>query len=303
MESFDRSKTCHSPTDDELPAGSWPSGELGELGDEDLLRIIRSQPAASALRSSACEVLVARYRGLVRACANRYRASPEPTEDLVQVGYVGLMKAINNFDPDIGHSLGAYAQPCITGEIKRYFRDKRWHAHIERPVQELLLQVRAASHLLAQRLGHPPGDGDLAEHLGVGEDAIRDARQAHLLMLPCSLDAPVAGQPEGTSLADVLGQEDPAVEHTLMMQTLRAHWHELPRREQRILLMRFYSEMTQSQIGERLGISQMHVSRLLARAIGHLHERILGTAPEHHVRRRRAPEGGRRAASGAASAF
>ena len=239
---------------------------------------------------------MARYRGLVRACVNRYRASPEPTEDLVQVGYLGLMKAINNFDPGIGHSLGAYAQPCITGEIKRYFRDKRWHAHVERPVQELQLQVRSASQQLAQRLGRVPCDADLAEHLGVGEDAIRDARQAHLLMQPCSLDAPLAGQPDGASLADVLGQEDPAVEHTLMMQTLRVHWHELPRREQRILLMRFYSEMTQSQIGERLGISQMHVSRLLSHAIGYLHERILGTDPEHHTRRR-TPRGARRTAS------
>ncbi len=271
----------------ELPAGTWPSHKLAKLGDEDLLRIIWSQPATSALRTSACEVLVARYRGLVQACANRYRGSPEPTEDLVQVGYVGLMKAINNFDPGVGRSLGAYAQPCITGEIKRHFRDKRWHAHIERPVQELLLGMRSAAPQLTQRLGHPPADADLAEHLGVGEDAIRDARQARLLMQPCSLDAPLAGQPEGTSLADVLGQEDPAVERTLMMQAIEAHWHELPRREQRVLLMRFYSEMTQSQIGERLGISQMHVSRLLAHATGYLHQRILGTAPDHHARRRR----------------
>jgi len=296
METFAYSNPCHSQPDDELPEGTWLPGELDELGDEDLLRTIRSQPATSALRTSACEVLVARYRGLVRACANRYRGSPEPTDDLVQVGYVGLMKAINNFDPAVGHSLGAYAQPCITGEIKRYFRDKRWHAHIERPVQELLLQARSASHHLSQQLGHAPSDADLAEHLGVTEDAIRDARQAHLLMQPCSLDAPLAGQPEGASLADVLGQEDPAVERTLMMQTLKAHWHELPRREQRILLMRFYSDMTQSQIAERLGISQMHVSRLLAHAIGYLHERILGTAPEHRTRRRRT-QGARRTAS------
>jgi len=109
------------------------------MGAEDLLRIIRSQPPASVPRACACEVLVARYRGLVRACANRYRGSPEPLEDLVQVGYVGMMKAINNFDPGIGRNVGAYAQPRITGEIKRYFRDKRWHAHIERPMRELLL--------------------------------------------------------------------------------------------------------------------------------------------------------------------
>jgi RNA polymerase sigma-B factor len=296
VESIGYDNSCSTQIEAELSPPGAARGDLAELDDEDLLRLVRSQPATSALRASACDELVARYRGLVRACVNRYRASPEPTEDLVQVGYLGLMKAINNFDPDIGHSLGAYAQPCITGEIKRYFRDKRWHAHVERPVQELLLQVRSASQQLAQRLGRVPCDADLAEHLGVGEDAIRDVRQANLLMQPCSLDAPLAGQPEGASLADVLGQEDPAVEHTLMMQTLQAHWHELPRREQRILLMRFYSEMTQSQIGERLGISQMHVSRLLSHAIGYLHERILGTDPEHHTRRR-TPQGTRRTAS------
>jgi RNA polymerase sigma-B factor len=273
-------------------------GPLGELGDDELLDLIRSPTADRAQQASASEVLVARYRGLVRACARRYRGSPEPTEDLAQVGYVGLMKAINNFDPALGHSLGAYAQPCIMGEIKRYFRDKRWHAHIERPVQELLLEVRSASQHLAQRLGHAPCDADLAEHLGVTEDAIRDARQANLLLQPCSLDAPLAGQPEGTLLADVLGQEDPAVERTLLMQTLATHWHELPRREQRILLMRFYSDMTQTQIGEKLGISQMHVSRLLAHALGYLRQRIAGPVQEHHTRRRRRTRvGSTRAAS------
>jgi RNA polymerase sigma-B factor len=124
------------------------------------------------------------------------------------------------------------------GEIRRYLPDKRWHAHIERPVQELLLEVRSAFRQLAQRLGHALRDADLAEHLGVAEEAIRDIRQANLLMQPCSLDAPLDGQPEGISLADVLGQEDPAVEHALLLQTLATHWHELRRREQRILLMR-----------------------------------------------------------------
>lgn len=135
--------------DGEPDRGALQGGLAGQ-GDEDLLKMVRALPSGSALRASAFEVLVARYRGLVRSCANRYRHSPEPTEDLVQVGYLGLMKAINNFNPAIGHSLGAYAQPCIMGEIKRYFRDRRWHAHVERPVQELLLDIRSASHQLAQ---------------------------------------------------------------------------------------------------------------------------------------------------------
>ena len=128
----------------------------------------RSGPArpGSPRREVAREILVGRYRGLVRACANRYRRSPEPTEDLIQVGYVGLLKAINNYDPEVGRNLAAYAQPCITGEIKRYFRDKRWQVHIERPVQERLLALRETSRELTQELGHAPSDAELAERPG-----------------------------------------------------------------------------------------------------------------------------------------
>ena len=143
------------------------ASELEQLDDEELLHEIRSRPPDDPRREGACDVLVSRYRGLVRACANRYRRSPEPTEDLVQVGYVGLLKAINNFDPGVGRNLAAYAQPCITGEIKRYFRDKRWQVHVERPVQERLLALRetsarahpaAGSRAQRRRARQRPGD-------------------------------------------------------------------------------------------------------------------------------------------------
>src|SRR5260221_8482039 len=106
--------------------------DLGGLDDRQLLRIIQSLPRASRRRAAACELLVSRHRNLVRSCVQRYKRSPEPTEDLMQVGYVGLLKAINNFDPAVGGSLAAYAQPCISGELKRHFRDKRWQGHVER---------------------------------------------------------------------------------------------------------------------------------------------------------------------------
>ena len=217
-----------------------------------------------------------RYLGLVRACANRYRRSPEPTEDLVQVGYVGLLKAINNFDPGVGRNLAAYAQPCITGEIKRYFRDKRWQVHVERPVQERLLALRETSRQLTQQLGHAPSDEELAGDLGVTEAEVREARGADMLLELVFLDAPLSGQPDTASLADLLGGDDPQMEHTLSMEALAVHWEELPRREQRILLMRFYGDMTQAEIGHTLGISQMHVSRLLAHALAFLRQRITG---------------------------
>ncbi|MGO9503695.1 MAG: sigma-70 family RNA polymerase sigma factor [Streptosporangiaceae bacterium] len=263
-------------------ASGAPAGlarELPGLEDRELLVLVRSLPRADGRRAAACEVLVARHRGLVRACAARYRRSPEPAEDLMQVGYVGLLKAINNFDPQVGGSLAAYAQPCISGEIKRHFRDKRWQVHVERSVQELVLEVRKATRELTQELGRGPSDGDLAARCGVSEAQIREARRADLVLAPASLDAPLSDRPDAAGLADVLGEEDPGVEHALDMQALAAHWGELPRREQKILLMRFYGDMTQAQIGAQLGISQMHVSRLLAHALAYLRHRILDPEP------------------------
>ena len=253
-----------------------PPGDLARLDDRELLGIVQSLPRASDRRAAACDLLVSRHRNLVRSCVQRYRHSPEPAEDLMQVGYVGLLKAINNFDPAAGSSLAAYAQPCITGEIKRHFRDKRWHLHVERSVQELVLEVREATSQLTQRLGHAPADAEVARHLGASGEVLRKARRAEMALQPSSLDAPLADRPGGGSLADVLGQDDPRVEHTLDMHAVASHWGELPRREQRILLMRFYGDMTQAQIGQQLGISQMHVSRLLAHALGYLRQCLLG---------------------------
>ncbi len=250
--------------------------DMAALDDGQLLGIVRSQPWDSDRRSLACELLVSRHRNLVRSCVQRYRRSPEPAEDLMQVGYVGLLKAINNFDPALGGSLAAYAQPCVSGEIKRHFRDKRWHVHVERALQERVLEVREATSRLTQQLGHAPAESELASHLGTSDAELRAARRAELVFQPCSLDAPLGDRPDAARLADVLGEEDPGVEHTLDMQSVATHWDELPRREQRILLMRFYGDMTQAEIGEQLGISQMHVSRLLAHALGHLRDRLLG---------------------------
>jgi RNA polymerase sigma-B factor len=249
--------------------------DMAALADADLLRIVRSQPWGSRRRAMACELLVSRHRNLVRSCVQRYRRSPEPAEDLMQVGYVGLLKAINNFDPAFGGSLAAYAQPCVTGEIKRHFRDKRWHVHVERALQERVLEIREATSQLTQQLGRMPAESDLSSHLGVTPAELRAARRAELVFQPFSLDAPLGDRPDAARLADVLGDEDPGVEHTLDMQSVATHWDELPRREQRILLMRFYGDMTQAEIGSQLGISQMHVSRLLAHALGHLRNRLL----------------------------
>jgi RNA polymerase sigma-B factor len=274
--------SLQAPPREPAPAPGRPAGQSAEglagLGDRELLALAGSLPPGSRLRAAARELLVSRYSHLVRACARRYSRSPEPAEDLMQVGYVGLLKAIGNFDPAAAGDggLAAFAQAYVSGEIKKYFRDKRWPIRVPRPVQELVLQIRADSGQLAQDLGRAPAESDLARHLGVTGAALREARRAELAFQPGSLDAPLGDRPGTATLADLLGAEDPRLEHMLGMRAVAAHWGELPPREQEILVMRFYGDMTQAQIGQRLGISQMHVSRLNARALGHLRARLLG---------------------------
>jgi RNA polymerase sigma-B factor len=254
---------------------------LSKLDDLDLLAEMQSLPRDSSRRAEACDILVGRYKKLVRSCVRRYMDSPEPAEDLMQVGYVGLLKAINNFNPVVGTSLSAYAQPCITGEIKRHFRDKRWQVHVRRAAQELLLEMRSGGEVLTQRLGREPTDAELASYLGVTENELLEARRADVVFHVYSLDAPLSEREDSSELADVLGIEDPDVQHTVDMEAVTTHWGELPDREQRILLLRFYGNLTQAEIGDRLGISQMHVSRLLARSLGHLRDRLAGGGGQH----------------------
>jgi RNA polymerase sigma-B factor len=255
-------------------APGGPAEGLAGLEDRELLAIAGSLPG-SARGAAARELLVSRYGNLVRSCARRYSRSPEPVEDLMQVGYIGLLKAIGNFDPARAGGLAAFARPYISGEIRRHFRDKRWVIRVARPVQELILEIRAEAGPLAQALRRVPAESELALHLGVSGDVLREARRAELAFQPGSLDAPLGGEADGATLADLLGVEDPRLEHLLGMRAVATHWGELPPRERKILIMRFYGEMTQSQIGRQLGISQMQVSRLTSRALGHLRTRLL----------------------------
>jgi RNA polymerase sigma-B factor len=251
--------------------------ELNGLSDDELLVRFRALPRDSHEHAVACEILVQRYERLVRSCVRQYRGSPEPVEDLMQVGYVGLLKAINNFDPSFGSSLSAYAAPCISGEIKRHFRDKRWQVHVRRSAQELLLELRKATEELTHTLGRQPDDAELTERLGCSTEDLLEARHADMVFTAYSLDAPLSDRDDPAQLSDVLGDEDAEMEHALDMEAVSTHWDELPEREQRILVMRFYGNLTQAEIGTRLGISQMHVSRLLARALAHLRSRLLDT--------------------------
>ena len=192
----------------------------------------------------------------------------------MQVGYVGLLKAINNFDPAVGNTLAGYAQPCVSGEIKRHFRDKRWHVHVKRSLQELRLELRSASGELTHDLGRMPTDAELAERVGVTVSDVAEARRADLAFRASSLDSPAAAEDGSVTVGELIGADDPQLDHVLDMQAVWTHWGDLPDRLQQILLMRFYGNMTQAEIGAQLNISQMHVSRLLADALGYLRERV-----------------------------
>jgi RNA polymerase sigma-B factor len=245
-----------------------------KASDRELLMVVRSRPRGDLERQMACEALVARHELIVRLAVAHYSSWPELAEDLMQVGYLGLMRAINNFDPALGESLSAYARPCVNGEIKRYFRDKRWQIRVQRASQELRLRIRTATDELTQQLARTPTAGELAGHLEVSEEEIVATQLASQVFQVDSLDAP-AGQDDGAaSLGEMIGAEDAGLDLAVDMEAVWKHWAELPPREQRLLMLRFYGNMNQSQIGEELGISQMHVSRLLRHALGYLREKL-----------------------------
>jgi len=257
---------------DDLTPSPRPADEAAT--DAELVGLAHSLPAGSTQRERAFETLVARYRPMVRSCVRRYQTPPELADELMQAGYLGLMKAISNFDPDVGVSLPAYAQPCISGEIKRYFRDHRSQVRIQRPVQELRQEIRAATDSLTQKLGRVPRAAELAIHLNVSETQITEAQGASRAFHALSLDAPVADEDDGASLGELTGADDPRLQHVVDIESVHAHWAELDDQSQLLLTLRFYGNMTQEQIGERLGVSQMQVSRLLRRALDHLHDRL-----------------------------
>jgi len=270
----------------------------GAAGEQALIDQVQSLPVGSPQRAAAYEELVRRYEFVVKACVRRYRDSPEPEEDLMQVGYLGLLKAISNFNPEMGPSLIAYAQPCVSGELKRHFRDKRWQVRVQRSSQELMLAIRDIRASLTQELGRTPREQELAEAAGISMEDLREAERAEMAFRPRYLDTPVSGEDDdGMTFGELLGGDDPGIDHAVDTEALWAHWATLPERQQRILAMRFYGNMTQAEIGGRLGISQMHVSRLLDASLTRLRDRLTDGAA-----RPRAPRPRRRRGQAAASA-
>jgi RNA polymerase sigma-70 factor (sigma-B/F/G subfamily) len=206
---------------------------------------------------------------LVRYAAARFRSRNEPMEDVVQVGTIGLINAIDRFDPDRGVQFPTFAMPTVVGEIKRYFRDNVRTVHVPRRLHELWVQVNSATEDLTTALGRSPTTAEIAERLRIGEEEVLACIEAGRSYHATSLEA--AQESDGLpGLLDRLGYEDPALDGVEHRDLVRHLLVQLPEREQRILLLRYYSNLTQSQISAELGVSQMHVSRLLARSFQRL---------------------------------
>ncbi|MFF7587350.1 RNA polymerase sigma factor SigF [Kitasatospora purpeofusca] len=209
---------------------------------------------------------------LVRYASARFRSRNEPMEDIVQVGTIGLIKAIDRFDPERGVEFPTFAMPTVVGEIKRFFRDTSWSVRVPRRLQELRLALTKAGDELAQRLDRSPTVAELAACLGVSEEDVVEGLAVGNAYTASSLDSSPSDEDGEGPLADRLGYEDLALEGVEYRESLKPLLAKLPPRERRIIMLRFFGNLTQSQIGEEIGISQMHVSRLLTKTLTQLRD-------------------------------
>lgn len=223
---------------------------------------------------SARTSLVELHMPLVEYLARRFRGRGEPLDDLVQVASLGLLKAIDRFDADRGVEFSTFATPTIVGELKRYFRDKGWAIRVPRHLQEVGLQLAEAVPALAQELGRSPSLKEIGEVLGLSEEEVLEGMNAAQAYSLKSLDAPSGGGDDVGETISRLGSEDPALEHFESWATVAPLLAKLSDREREILSLRFVAGETQSRIAEQLGISQMHVSRLLAKTLATLREEV-----------------------------
>ena len=248
-------------------SGSFPRPLTQAEEKEYLLR-------AKAGDTNARNKLIEHNLRLVAHVVKKYYSSTMDSDDLISIGTIGLIKAVDRFEPERGLEFSTYATPTVIGEIKRHFRDKGWAVRVPRRIQELHVEVNSLVGTLTQRLGRSPTIEELARASGTSEEEVLEAMEAAQAYRSTSIDAPGGGEDPGLGLAGRLGDEDSnlfAAENRMLVETLI---DTLPKREQLIMRLRFYESMTQSQIAARLGISQMHVSRLLARSLAQLRSHL-----------------------------
>lgn len=234
-------------------------------------------------RSALCQEVVCAWMPMAARLARRFSNGKEPLEDLRQVAQVGLVKAVSRFDPDLGTAFEAFAIPTIVGELKRHFRDNLWAVHVPRRVQELRIQVRAADREVC---ASPDAGGsavsEIAAVTGLTEQEVRTGQGALHSFTTLSLEFAHTRNGGEYSLAETLGRAEPGFDLIVDREALRPLLRALPERDQRILYLRFFCDMNQSCIGEELGLSQMHVSRLIRRICGSLREQVMAEAASKH---------------------
>jgi RNA polymerase sigma-B factor len=229
-------------------------------------RLPRTDPERKRLRDAVVE----EHMPYARYIAARYGGRREIADDLVQVAYLGLIKAVDNFDPDYGNGFLGYATPMILGEVKRYFRDATWDVHVPRRTQELSGALRGATEQLTSELGRSPTVPELAARLNASAEEVTEALDAAEAYTTTSLDRPAHPDAGDTTLADFMGSDDPSFDLVVNREALKPLLARLGERDKRILMMRFFRGMTQAEIGAELQVSQMQVSRLLSRILGEL---------------------------------
>ncbi|MDP9167516.1 MAG: RNA polymerase sigma factor SigF [Actinomycetota bacterium] len=240
----------------------------------DMFRTLQELPEGSAKFVRQRDSIVERCLPLADHIARRFDGRGEPRDDLVQVARVGLVNAVIRFDVDAGSDFVSFAVPTIMGEVRRHFRDNSWSVKVPRRLKELHLRLGAATAELSQRLGRAPTPSELAAELEMDREEIVEGLVAGSSYNTLSIDGAGSGTDEAPAIADTLGDVDLNLDQIENRESLRPLLASLPERERQVLLLRFFESMTQTQIAERVGISQMHVSRLLAKSLTRLRDQL-----------------------------
>lgn len=238
------------------------------------IRELRKLDEHSVAFSRRRDAIIGRCLPLADNIAARFRNRGESHEDLVQVARLGLVNAVKRFDPDCGSEFLSFAIPTIMGECRRHFRDHGWSLRVPRRLKDLNLRLNAAKAELAQELNRAPTASELAEQLGVDREDVVEGLIAANAYSARSIDAPVGSEDDGPTIAERIGDLDANVERVVDVETVRPLLAALPERERAVIVMRFFENMTQSQIAEQIGLSQMHVSRLLSRTLTTLRDQV-----------------------------
>ncbi|OLO34745.1 RNA polymerase subunit sigma [Streptomyces sp. MNU77] len=257
----------------EAPAPE-PGRATGAAPPDQAFRRLRALPPGSE-RDALRDETICSWLPMAHRIATRFRNRGEAMDDLRQVAAMGLVKAVDRFDPERGKAFETYAVPTVTGELKRHFRDHTWDVHVPRRVQDLRNRVRVARRELSQSGGGAPTCADIASATGLGEEDVLLGLEALESYSALSLDAEPAGVEGGSSLADRLGSCDGALDVAVDREAVKPGLRGLPERERTILYLRYFQDMTQIRIAERLGISQMHVSRLLSQSCERVRDGVL----------------------------